>query len=184
MSIHRANLTEMHTAPAWMQRYLERLIAATGYNGAVAIVTCDPAVFEQGRIGVTDDPDGFCVLRDEPPDLIVLPDDAAESNYYEGLIRHEFVHVLHGRVDRLVRAHISEEVLEQYMQEVEAFVEPFTALLMLAAKLGVPVEVESLRADYAKAYDALLRIEGRAAGEIFQIASHALANMAHPQDQE
>ncbi len=137
MTISRANYMELHTAPLWMQDYLARLITATGYRGEVVIATCDRRVFEEGRIGVTDNPDGFCIQRDKPPDYIVLPDDAVENDYYQGLICHEFVHVLHGRVDRLVRGHVPEDVLEQYLEAVEQFVEPFAVLLLVAAKLDV-----------------------------------------------
>lgn len=145
MVMARVNgLTEVMLAPEWMQGYLDKLKAATTFEGELLIVTCDPKFFEQDRIGVTNNAHAFTRLSSGGnPDLIVLPHDAANDFLTRSAICHEFFHVLHGRIDRLMLQMLDDSQLEQYMQAVEESMLPFTATLMVAAESNIKVEWET-----------------------------------------
>jgi hypothetical protein len=134
---------DVFSPPAWMFQFVGKLAAATGYRGKLGLILIDHERWPK-RVGVTDmtdKPHGFTIIGADGTDTIVLPDNAENTPQWEEVLIHEFIHVLHASVDRVVHEHLHTNASKvAYVKAGEQFLMPFVPLLMIAAQQNLIFE--------------------------------------------
>lgn len=122
-------------APEPMRAYLAKLTKSVGYCEPINVAVIAAADMPP-RMGVTDNAHGFLRLSPGDVPLIVISDAVLETDRWQFIVAHEFLHLFRWSIDGWVLGRLPDHEHEPYMRHVEDTMKPLTILLMVAGMVN------------------------------------------------
>lgn len=126
-----ASLDTYKPAPLWMLKYVGALVAIVQHKRPLRVVVAPQEFFDtvpksSGKAV------GACMMLPDGEDVIVMSEQAQDTEPWRDVLAHEFAHVLHTPLDRLAIDSLSAEAVDAYERELETLVKVVGGLLAFA----------------------------------------------------